>query len=64
MLPHPGQKIPFGSRFLDRWYPLDSQRNQEILGRLQEREWNIIASRCKEQASAFGYGLGSSDGGS
>ena len=26
MLPGPGQKIPFGFRFRDRWYPLELDR--------------------------------------
>lgn len=59
MLPHPEDSMPLGSRFRDRWYPLEPSRPKRYLDQLQEETGDegaeIIHSRCGDLARKFGY---------
>jgi hypothetical protein len=55
MLPQPGQRLPLGSRFPDKWYPLDPERNRSFARSLDPRAIAIIERRCGELASHYGY---------
>jgi hypothetical protein len=55
MLPQEGQVLPLGSRFRNRWYPLDCDRNQAYLRNIDSREIRIINSTCGELIRRLGY---------
>jgi hypothetical protein len=55
MLPQEDQKIPFGSRFRDRWYPLRPDVNQRYLDEIPDRYVHIIEEYCKPIAQKFDY---------
>jgi len=55
MLPAPHHKIPFGSRFRDRWYPLSSRRALHYIEKATPEEFEIISARCGSLASELGY---------
>lgn len=55
MLPAPHHKIPFGSRFRDRWYPLDPDRALHYIRQATREELNIIKARCGSLSERFGY---------
>ena len=55
MLPAPHHKIPFGSRFRDRWYPLDLDRTLYYIRKATSEELRIIYERCGPLAREFGY---------
>jgi len=56
MLPAPYHKIPFGSRFWDRWYPLSLDRALHYIERATPEELEIVERRCGSLARALGYG--------
>ncbi|HDN19617.1 MAG TPA: hypothetical protein ENF46_00780 [Candidatus Acetothermia bacterium] len=55
MLPAPHHKIPFGSRFRDRWYPLDPKRALHYIKKATPEELGIIERRCGPIAEGLGY---------
>lgn len=55
MLPAPHQKIPFGSRFRDRWYPLSIKRALHYVEKATPEELEIIDARCGSLARELGY---------
>jgi len=55
MVPQPYHKIPFGSRFPERWYPLRPDLEQKYLKKLGQKEIEIISKYCKNLALQFGY---------
>ncbi|MDX1439071.1 MAG: sulfotransferase [Rubricoccaceae bacterium] len=55
MLPQPHHRIPFGSRFPDRWYPLRKDVNSRYLEQVPCALLKIIDQRCAETAHALGY---------
>lgn len=55
LLPQPEHKIPFGSRFRDRWYPLDPKRPLGYIEKALPEEIDIIHNICGNQAEKFGY---------
>jgi len=55
MLPAPGQRIPFGSRFRDRWYPLDPKRALHYIEKATPDESAVISTRCGTLAKELGY---------
>jgi len=55
MLPAPHQKIPFGSRFRDRWYPLSLDRALHYIEKATREELKIISDRCGALARELGY---------
>ena len=57
MLPAPHQKIPFGSRFRDRWYPLSLKRALHYIEKATPEELKIVSARCGALASELGYGV-------
>ncbi|MGY4706896.1 sulfotransferase family protein [Candidatus Bipolaricaulota sp. J31] len=57
MLPHPGDKIPLGSRFRDRWYPLDPNRVLHYIEKASPGELELIHEVCGDLAKEFGYPL-------
>jgi len=57
MLPAPHQKIPFGSRFRDRWYPLSLKRALHYIEKATPEELEIISAHCGALASELGYGV-------
>ena len=55
MLPQPHHKIPFGSRFPDRWYPLQPDRNKKYIQEIGKKEIEILSKHCQDFALQFGY---------
>ena len=55
MLPAPHQKIPFGSRFRDRWYPLSLKRALHYVEKATPEELEVISAYCGALASELGY---------
>jgi len=55
MLPAPHHKIPFGSRFRDRWYPLSHKRALHYIEKATPEELKIISARCGALARELGY---------
>lgn len=55
MLPQPHQKIPFGIRRPDKWYPLQPDRNQQYIQKIGRNEIEIISKHCNNLALQFGY---------
>ncbi|MDH5713983.1 MAG: sulfotransferase [Candidatus Aminicenantes bacterium] len=55
MLPQPHHKIPLGSRFPDRWYPLEPERSQNYFQKIGRKEIEIVSKYCKNLALQFGY---------
>ncbi len=57
LLPHPDDKIPLGSRFRDRWYPLDVNRVLHYIDKATSEELALIHEICGDLAEEFGYSL-------
>lgn len=55
LLPNENQKIPFGSRYRDRWFPIRPDVNRQYLNELTPSYVEIIAERCEAIATQFGY---------
>lgn len=55
MLPAPHHKIPFGSRFRNRWYPLRLDRAVHYIEKATPEKLTIINARCGALASELGY---------
>jgi hypothetical protein len=55
MLPAPHHKIPFGSRFRDRWYPLSLKRALHYIEKANAEELEIVHNYCGVLAENFGY---------
>ena len=55
MLPQPEHKIPLGTRFKDRWYPLRFDVNEPYLKKISKEHIEIIDKYCSEYAKIFGY---------
>jgi len=55
MLPQPGDKIPFGSRFRTRWYPLVPKRASRYKDNASSEHLNLIRCYCGELANKLGY---------
>jgi len=45
MLPAPDHKIPFGSHFRDRWYPLSLDRALHYIQKATSKELRVIEDR-------------------
>jgi len=54
MLPAPHHKIPFGSRFRDRWYPLSLERSLHYIQKATPEELRIIEDHCDPLAMELG----------
>lgn len=57
MLPVPHHKIPFGSRFRDRWYPLSLKRALRYIDKATPEELEILRSHCVFLAKELKYDL-------
>jgi len=55
MLPALYHKIPFGSRFQDRWYPLRPDRALHYIEMATTAELEMISARCGSLARELGY---------
>ena len=55
MIPAPHHKMPLGSKYRDRWYPLRQDVNEPYLQALPEKYLRQIENRCGEIAAEFGY---------
>lgn len=55
MLPAPHHKIPFGSRFRDRWWPLSLDRTLHYIEKAAPEEIELINRRCRSIANDLGY---------
>lgn len=54
LLPGPDNHIPLGSRFPDRWYPLEPKRPFHYIKKASSRELEIIYQRCGKLAEELG----------
>ncbi|MFB6273385.1 MAG: sulfotransferase [Salinibacter sp.] len=55
LLPAPNDRVPFGSRFRDRWYPLDPDRALKYKEQASDEELDVIHAQCAEIAAELGY---------
>lgn len=55
MLPAEGDKMPFGSRDKDKWYPINQNVNVPYLERLTTEDVQIIEAYCGELIERFAY---------
>ncbi len=55
MLPQPEHKIPLGTRFKDRWYPLRPDVNKKYLDKLDGEIISVINKHCEKLVERFGY---------
>ncbi|WP_177193575.1 sulfotransferase family protein [Thermodesulforhabdus norvegica] len=55
MLPAPHHKVPFGSRFQDRWYPLNSRRALHYMEKATGKQIQSIEKYCGTIALRFHY---------
>jgi len=55
MLPASHQRIPFGSRFRDRWYPLSLRRVLRYIDEASAEELVSVYHRCGDLARKLGY---------
>jgi len=55
MLPHKEHKIPFGTRFRERWYPLKPSINEQYINRIPRKYIELIYKKCEKYATLYGY---------
>ncbi len=55
MLPKAEHTIPFGTRIRSRWYPLVPDINKKYIGKISNKDINIIQSICGDMAEKLGY---------
>lgn len=55
MVPAEDQRVPFGSRFRERWYPLKVDVNDRYLDALPEDYEHKLVERLGQRAANFGY---------
>ena len=55
MLPAAGDRMPLGSRYVDRWYPLREDINQVYEQRLDERTIEVVNDSCGDVIERLGY---------
>ena len=55
MIPATHQKVPFGSRFRDRWYPLNLDRALHYSNKYNSEELKVVRNRCGRIAAELGY---------
>lgn len=55
MLPQPQDRIPFGSRFRNRWYPLRPGVNDKYLREMSAQHVDIVRAYCEQYSTYFGY---------
>jgi hypothetical protein len=55
MLPAPHHRIPLGSRFRNRWYPLSLERALHYIEKATPDEIELIDRRCRSIANDLGY---------
>jgi len=55
LLPHPDDRIPMGSRFRDRWYPLNVDRVLHYIDKATPDELSLIHEVCGDLADELGY---------
>jgi len=55
MIPAAHQKVRFGSRFRDRWYPLNLDRALHYINKYNSSELKVVRTRCERIASELGY---------
>ncbi len=55
MLPKAEHTIPFGSRIRERWYPLMPEINKKYIGKISNKDIDIIQDICGDVAEKLGY---------
>ncbi|ODS30184.1 MAG: hypothetical protein SCARUB_04705 [Candidatus Scalindua rubra] len=55
MLPQQDQRVPFGSHFRDRWFPLRRDVNTVYRGKISEKDLEIVENQCGQLAEELGY---------
>ncbi len=55
MLPAAGQRLPLGTRFGDRWYPLRSDVNRPYAARLDAETIETVNRHCGDLVQRLGY---------
>lgn len=55
MLPAPEHRIPFGTKYGDRWYPLRPDNNQSYFDKMTMEQFRKVQSICGETAEKLGY---------
>lgn len=55
LLPNPNDRIPFGSRYRGRWYPIRPDVNRRYLENLTADDVEIVKARCHDLAVQLGY---------
>ena len=55
MLPAPGQRLPFATKYNERWYPLRPEINQRYYDAQTDAQLDAVERTCGELAARFGY---------
>ena len=55
LLPKAEHSIPFGSRYDERWYPLIPEINKKYIGKISNKDIDIIQNICGDVAEKLGY---------
>jgi len=54
-LPGPQDRIPFGSKYDKKWYPLRAGVNRKHLEKMDEQHVEVVHKHCGALANQFGY---------
>ena len=55
MLPQPEHKLPLGTKYEERWYPLRADVNDSYLNKISPKYIEKIQDKCGYYAELFGY---------
>lgn len=55
LVPGPGQRVPFGTTRMTRWFPMRTNVNDRHLAALDDESVEVIAERCEPIANHLGY---------
>lgn len=55
MIPHEEHTIPFGNKFRERWYPLNTNVNQRYLDEIPAKYIEILNNRCQDYIELLKY---------
>lgn len=55
MLPREGEKIPFGTRFKEKWFPINHEVNARYLSKIEPEIFEKIEQKIGDIAESYGY---------
>lgn len=55
MLPRANEKIPFGTRFKEKWFPINHEVNSRYLNKIEPEIHERVEAKIGDIAASFGY---------